>query len=55
MNIRYHVDLTQAERCELTALVSGGKHSVRTLKRAQILLAAEAGLSDEDPRALTTG
>ena len=47
MNIRYHVELTQAERCELTALVSGGKRSVRKLKRAQILLAAEAGLSDE--------
>ena len=47
MNIRYQVELSQAERCELTALVSGGKHSVRKLKRAQILLAAETGLSDE--------
>ena len=47
MNIRYHVELTQAERCELTALVSGGQRPVRKLKRAQILLAAEAGLSDE--------
>lgn len=46
MNIRYHVELTQAERCELTALVSSGKRPVRKLKRAQILLAAEAGLSD---------
>ena len=26
MNIRYHVELSEAERCELTALVSGGKH-----------------------------
>ena len=43
MNIRYHVELTQAERCELTALVSSGKRPVRKLKRAQILLAAEAG------------
>jgi transposase len=47
MNIRYHVELSEAERCELTALVSGGKHSARKLKRAQILLAAETGLSDE--------
>ncbi len=47
MNIRYHVELTEAECCELAGLVSGGKHSVRKLKRAQILLAADAGLSDE--------
>jgi transposase len=46
MNIRYHVDLTEAERCELTGLLSGGKHSARKLKRAQILLAADAGQSD---------
>jgi transposase len=46
MNIRYHVELSEAERCELTALVSGGKHPVRKLKRAQILLAANAGVSD---------
>ena len=24
MNIRYHVELSEAERCELTALVGGG-------------------------------
>lgn len=47
MNVRYHVELGQAERDELTALLSGGKHSVRKLKRAQILLAADAGSSDE--------
>ena len=41
MNIRYHVELTEAERCELTGLLSGGKHSARKLKRAQILLAAD--------------
>jgi transposase len=52
MNIRYHVELSEAERCELTALVSGGKHSARKLKRAQILLAANAGASDE---AIATG
>jgi len=48
MNVRYRVELSQAERGELTALLSGGKHSVRKLKRAQILRAADAGTSDED-------
>src|SRR5438132_3407401 len=33
-------------RAELTALLSGGKHAARKLKRAQILLAADAGASD---------
>jgi transposase len=47
MNVRYRVELGQAERDQLTALLSGGKHSVRKLKRAQILLAADAGSSDE--------
>src|SRR4051794_37321390 len=48
MNLRYRVELNQAEREELTALVSGGKHAARKLKRAQILLAADAGTSDDD-------
>ena len=47
MNIRYRVDLGQAERDELGALVRGGKQPVRRLKRMQILLAADAGISDE--------
>jgi len=47
MNIRYRVELSEAERFELEALLSGGKHSARKLKRAQILLAADAGASDE--------
>ena len=38
MNVRYRVELSQAERGELTGLLSGGKHAVRRLKRAQILL-----------------
>ena len=46
MNVRYRVELSQAERDELAALLSGGKHSVGKLKRAQILLAADAGESD---------
>src|SRR3979409_1309087 len=48
MNVRYRVELSQAERGELTTLLSGGKHAARKLKRAQILLAADAGTSDED-------
>src|SRR6201990_2194024 len=48
MNVRYHVELSEAERCELTALVGGGKHYARKIKRAQILLAADSGLSDDD-------
>ena len=47
MNVRYRVELSQTERAELTALLSGGKHAARKLKRAQILLAADAGASDE--------
>ena len=45
MNIRYRVELSQTERDELKALLSGGRHAVRKLKRAQILLAADAGTS----------
>ena len=48
MNVRYRVTLTQYERDELEMLLSGGKHPARRLKRAQILLAADAGVSDED-------
>jgi transposase len=47
MNIRYRVELNEAERAQLTAMLSGGKHAARKLKRAQILLAADAGVSDE--------
>jgi transposase len=47
MNVRYRVDLNQSEREQLAALLSGGKHAARKLKRAQILLAADAGVSDE--------
>jgi transposase len=48
MNVRYRVDLSQIERTELRALLSGGKHASRSLKRAQILLAADTGASDEE-------
>jgi transposase len=47
MNIRYRVELSEAERGQLVALLSGGKHAARKIKRAQILLAADAGVGDE--------
>ena len=48
MNVRYRVELSQAEREELTAMLSGGKHAARKLKRAQILLAADIGSREEE-------
>jgi transposase len=47
MNIRYRVTLTSDERQQLQTLVSGGKAAARKLKRAQILLAADAKSTDE--------
>ena len=46
MNVRFRVDLNQKERDQLGAMLSGGKHAARRLKRAQILLAADAGEPD---------
>jgi hypothetical protein len=48
MNVRYPDELSETERAELTALLSGGKHAARKLKQAQILLAADAGAGDEE-------
>lgn len=47
MNVRYRVTLEAQEREELEAMVRGGKVSARRLKRAQILLAADRGSTDE--------
>ncbi len=47
MNIRYRVDLTGEEREDLKRMLGAGTCSARKLKRAQILLAADAGASDE--------
>jgi transposase len=41
------VELSQEERDQLRRMLSGGRHPARKLKRAQILLAADAGESDE--------
>ena len=47
MNIRYRVTLTADERLHLEALTQKGKVSARRVKRAQILLAADQGSTDE--------
>ena len=47
MNIRYRVTLSSEERAELVSLVAGGKVAVRRVKRAQILLAAASGSTDD--------
>ncbi|GGC08951.1 hypothetical protein GCM10011494_29510 [Novosphingobium endophyticum] len=47
MNIKYRVELSQSERDQLDAMLSGGRHAARKLKRAQILLAAQDGVCDE--------
>lgn len=47
MTVRYRVELNQEERDQLGKMLSGGKHAARKLKRAQILLAADAGESDD--------
>ena|SRR5215207_5724028 len=43
---KYHVTLTNAEREQLEGLLRKGKLAARKLKRAQILLAADAGQID---------
>jgi transposase len=47
MNVRYRVTLSTSERVELVSMVLGGTAPVRRLKRAQILLAADNGSTDE--------
>jgi transposase len=47
MNIRYRVELSQAERTELETMLKSGKHAARKIKRAQILLAADAAVVDD--------
>jgi transposase len=48
MNVIHRVKLTVEEREQLLSITSGGKHGGRTVKRAQILLAADKGVSDEN-------
>ena len=46
VNVRYRVELSETERLELKEMLGGGKQAVRRLKRAQILLASDAGHSE---------
>jgi transposase len=46
MNVRYVVDLTPKERSDLEGVVSSGTTRARKLTRAQVLLAADAGVAD---------
>ena len=48
MNVRYRVTLSVEEREVLREFISRGRPQVRRVKRAQILLGADAGQSDED-------
>ena len=47
MTTRYVVDLSEEERSQLQGWIAGGKRSARIVKRAQILLASDAGQRDE--------
>src|SRR5258706_14425726 len=47
MNVRYVVTLSPQERLDLRAFVNGGSKKVRRIKRAQVLLAADAGATDQ--------
>lgn len=47
MNVRYIVELESSERHQLELMVASGTCAVRRVKRAQILLAADAGRTDE--------
>jgi transposase len=57
LNVRYIVELTDAERNELTAMTCQGSASARKVRRANILLMADgrAHGDDEISRALSTG
>jgi transposase len=48
MNVKYRVTLETSERVDLVAMVLGGEGAFRRLKRAQILLAADSGSTDEE-------
>lgn len=47
MNVRYRVTLSEEERTQLQVLLTKGRSRVREVKRAQILLAAADGATEE--------
>jgi transposase len=48
MNVRYRVTLSEKERTQLQQLLGKGRSSVREVKRAQILLAAAEGATEDE-------
>ena len=50
MTIRYRVELSEAERGELQAMLGGGKHAARKVKRAQILAGSRRRHAGRDHR-----
>ncbi len=48
MNVRWIVELLDDERAELRDFLSGGSAQVQKVKRAQMLLSADAGTSDDE-------
>jgi hypothetical protein len=55
MNVRYRVELSQAERNELRTLLGGGKHAARKLKRVQICWPPTQGAASDDEIATSVG
>ena len=47
-NLKHEVDLSPKERTLLLEITTKGKHSVRVVKRAQVLLKSEDGWIDAD-------
>ncbi len=47
MNVKYIIELTEEERKSLLELTRGGKPGARKMKRAQILMMADEGATDE--------
>lgn len=47
MNVKYIIELTEEERKFLLELMRGGKPGARKMKRAQILMMADEGATDE--------
>ena len=45
---RYIINLTEEERAELTAITKGGRHAVRKVQRAKILLKSDEGIIDKE-------
>jgi transposase len=48
MNKNYHVSLTPDERLILDSICRKGMHKSRKIRRAQVLLKSDAGLTDEE-------